>query len=229
MDLAAYANPTSADIEAGKRLFLANCSTCHGPNAEGSAKAPALYGVGAASAHFQLSTGRMPMQADGAQAPRGPVAFKAEQIRQLTAYVGSLGPGPKVPTAEQIDTSGLTDDQIGEGGEIFRTNCAMCHSAAGSGGALTHGKYAPNLRGVDAVNMYEAMVTGPQSMPVFADTTVTPENKKAVIAYLQAMENNPNPGLTLGQLGPVTEGAFVWAIGLTALIGMAVWLGAKAR
>ncbi len=228
-DLAAYATPTPADVQAGRQLFVANCSTCHGMNAQGSGTAPSLYGVGAASAHFQLSTGRMPLRASGPQAPRGPVSYTEEQIRQMTAYVGSLGPGPQVPSAQQLDYSGLSDEQIAIGGQIFRTNCAMCHSAAGSGGALTQGKYAPNLRGVDAVSMYEAMVTGPQSMPVFSDSTLTPENKVAVIAYLKTMEDNPNPGLTLGQLGPVSEGAFLWGVGLSALIGIAVWLGAKAR
>ena len=33
----------------------------------------------------------------------------------------------------------------------------------------------------------------------------------------------------VGRLGPVTEGGISWVVGLGALIGCAVWLGAKAR
>ncbi|BAS09046.1 probable menaquinol-cytochrome c reductase cytochrome c subunit [Arthrobacter sp. Hiyo4] len=53
-------------------------------------------------------------------------------------------------------------------------NCAMCHNAAAAGGALTRGKFAPALADVSGKHIYEAMVTGPQNMPVFSDANVTP-------------------------------------------------------
>jgi ubiquinol-cytochrome c reductase cytochrome c subunit len=106
----------------------------------------------------------------------------------------------------------------------------MCHNFAGSGGALTHGKYAPSLKGVSAKHMYEAMLTGPQSMPVFGDGTMPPQDKRDIIKYLKTVSAQPNPGgASLGKVGPVTEGAVAWVVGLGALIGTAVWLGAKAR
>ena len=37
---------------------------------------------------------------------------------------------------------------------------------AGAGGALTRGKYAPSLQNTTPKHIYEAMVSGPQSMPV---------------------------------------------------------------
>jgi ubiquinol-cytochrome c reductase cytochrome c subunit len=118
---------------------------------------------------------------------------------------------------------------IAEGGEIFRVNCAMCHNFAGAGGALTRGKYAPALEGTTPKHIYEAMATGPQSMPVFNDTNLTPEAKQKVISYLKAQENETNVGgLTLGNLGPVSEGLFAWIFALGILIGCAVWLGKKA-
>ena len=40
---------TQQDVEAGQKLFQANCATCHGTNAEGTADGPSLIGVGAAS------------------------------------------------------------------------------------------------------------------------------------------------------------------------------------
>jgi len=214
------------DVEAGKQLFLANCATCHGTNAEGRRNAPSLVGVGAAAVDFQVGTGRMPMAATGPQAPKvNQVLYTPEEIKQMAAYVASLGPGPAIPSAEDVDPA---KGDVAEGGLIFRTNCAMCHNIAGKGGALTRGKYAPSLAGVTPEHIYEALVTGPQSMPVFTDQTITPENKRDIIAYLKSVEEAPAPGgLSLGSLGPVTEGLVGWLVGLGLLIGCAVWLGAK--
>ena len=219
---------TESDVEAGEALFLANCATCHGRDAAGLTDAdgptlgPSLIGVGAAAVDFQVGTGRMPMQASGAQARQKPQQMNEEQTRQLAAYVASLGPGPSVPDEEWLDTS---KGDAERGGEIFRINCAMCHNAAGAGGALTRGKFAPSLMGVEENHIYEAMQTGPQNMPVFNDANITPEEKRDVITYLKTVETNTDPGgFGLGSLGPVSEGLFIWTIGLMIIIGFTVWL-----
>lgn len=214
-------------VEEGRSLFLKNCASCHGLNAQGTSDGPSLIGVGAAAVDFQVETGRMPAAQLGPQVERKPNQFTDEEIAAMAAYVASLGPGPAIPTEEQLDLSGADP---AEGGSIYRTNCAMCHNFAGSGGALTQGKYAPNLRGIDPKIIYEAMLTGPQSMPVFSDQTLTEEDKKDIIAFLKTTEDQPAPGGTeLGRLGPVTEGAVGWIAGIGLLIASAVWLGAKAR
>jgi ubiquinol-cytochrome c reductase cytochrome c subunit len=184
--------------------------------------------VGAAAVDFQVGTGRMPMQMNGPQAQVKPVQFSQDQINQLAAFVASLGAGPAIPTAEQVDPS-LGDPASGMA--IFRTNCAMCHNFAGSGGALSEGKYAPSLSGVSAKHLYEAMLTGPQSMPNFPDSTLSQQNKQDIIAYVEhTTDPAKNPsygGLTLGALGPVTEGLFGWIFALGALIGIAIWIAAR--
>ncbi len=223
---ASAAATSQDDVAAGRALFLANCSTCHGLNAEGRRNAPSLVGVGAASVDFQVGTGRMPMQNTGPQAPKNKVLFSDEEIQQMAAYVASLGPGPAIPSAEAVDPA---QGDVSEGSLIYRTNCAMCHNFSGSGGALTRGKYAPSLKEVTPTHIYEAMVTGPQSMPVFSDQTISPENKRDVIAFLKTIQEAPSPsGVTLGSFGPVAEGLVAWLLGLGLLIGVAVWLGAKA-
>lgn len=223
---------TAEEIEYGRELFLANCSTCHGLNAEGGTvdregkvAGPSLIGVGAAAVDFQVGTGRMPLQASGPQAPERMPQFSLEDTRAMAAYVASLAPGPGIPEAEFLDPS---LGNVAEGGEIFRTNCAMCHNFFGSGGALTEGKYAPAIN-TEPVHTYEAMTHGPQSMPVFSDETITPEEKRDIIAYLAWIDENPAPGgFTLGAVGPVSEGLFAWIIGIGGLVALAVWLGAKA-
>jgi ubiquinol-cytochrome c reductase cytochrome c subunit len=215
----------SQQIEKGRVLYLENCSSCHGLRAEGTSDGPTLIGVGAASVDFQVGTGRMPLAASGTQAERAPVQFKDDEIAALSAYVASLAPGPAIPTEEQLS---VAEADVGEGGELFRTNCATCHNFAGRGGALTQGKYAPSLENVSARHMYEAMLTGPQAMPEFPDTSITPEQKQAIIKYVKAIQEQPDPGgIGLGRIGPVSEGIAAWLIGLGALIAVAVWIGAK--
>jgi ubiquinol-cytochrome c reductase cytochrome c subunit len=224
---AASASTVSADqVQEGKKLFQANCSTCHGLGAEGTASGPSLAGVGAAAVDFQVGTGRMPLAMPGVQAPRKKdVKFTDEQIAAMAAYVASLAPGPPIPDGQY--TSG-TNANVARGGELFRVNCAMCHNFAGSGGALTRGKYAPSLRNIEGKHVYEAMVTGPQSMPVFNDTNISPEGKNDIVAYLHSIDKQENPGgMALGNMGPVSEGLFVWVFGLGIMIGFAVWLGQK--
>jgi ubiquinol-cytochrome c reductase cytochrome c subunit len=116
------------------------------------------------------------------------------------------------------------------GGELFRTNCSQCHNVAGRGGALSNGRWAPNLMAAEPKEIYEAMITGPQNMPVFSDKTITPEEKKDIIRYIEELQKSENPGgADLGRFGPVTEGVFIFIVGLGILIVISVWIGAKAR
>jgi ubiquinol-cytochrome c reductase cytochrome c subunit len=218
----------SAAIDEGKQIFLKGCSSCHGLNAEGGAIAPSLIGVGAASVDFQVGTGRMPMADMSTQAARKRPVYNAEQTAALAAYVSSLAPGPAIPTDAVLNYE--RDGNTAQGGELFRNNCAMCHNFAGQGGALTQGKYAPTLMGVEPKYIYEALITGPQSMPVFSDKTITPAEKLSLIKWIKSAEAEPNlGGATMGRIGPVTEGLLIWVLGLGLLIAVAVWLTTKAR
>ncbi|MEU6082848.1 c-type cytochrome [Streptomyces sp. NPDC047108] len=213
-------------IEEGKKLYAVGCASCHGTGGQGSSDGPSLVGVGSAAVDFQVGTGRMPAQQPGAQVPEKPKVYSQAEIDQLGAYIASLGAGPITPTKEQYDPSGA---DIANGGQLFRTNCAQCHNFTGKGGALTGGKYAPELEGVDPKHVYEAMQTGPQQMPSFPDTTMPEQDKRDIIAYLKAVgeDDSPSPGgFELGGLGPVSEGLFGWIFGLGVMIAAAVWVAA---
>ncbi|MBX3195954.1 MAG: c-type cytochrome [Microbacteriaceae bacterium] len=214
-------------IDEGQKLFQANCASCHGLAAQGTDAGPNLHGVGAAAVDFQVATGRMPMAASGPQAEEKPPQFTEEQVAALAAYVASLAPGPGIPDESLLTGNG----DVTNGAELFRINCAMCHNVAGAGGALTEGKFAPDLKGVEPAHIYEAMVTGPQNMPVFNDLNLTPEDKADIISYLMFIDDKSNsPGIIdLGGLGPVSEGLFVWIFALGSIVGITVWLTAKSN
>jgi ubiquinol-cytochrome c reductase cytochrome c subunit len=235
---AAFSTPTSASAEAptsasshasvaqGEKLFEANCATCHGMNAVGTKNGPSLIGVGAAAVDFQVGTGRMPLAQSGPQALQKPVQFTDADVADLAAYVASLAPGPAIPSGWVLDGDG----NAATGGALFRTNCAMCHNVAGAGGALTEGKFAPPLAGVSSKHIYEAMVTGPQNMPVFNNLNISLSGKRDIITYLQYLDNHPSPGgFSLGNIGPVTEGLFAWIFGLGAIVALTVWITAKSN
>jgi ubiquinol-cytochrome c reductase cytochrome c subunit len=215
------------DTTAGQKLFQANCSSCHGLEAQGTTQAPSLIGAGAAAVDFQVSTGRMPAKEVGAENGRGPVKFTAQQIYQIADYIASLGGGPAIPDAQQVATSG-TNTALGS--QLFQANCAQCHGFAGDSGALTYGKYAPALTAATPTQIYEAMLTGPEAMPVFADGALSPSAKRDMIAYIVETRTEPNPGgFSLGRTGPVTEGLVIWLGGLGFLVIIAMWITAKRR
>lgn len=218
----------STAIEEGRQIFLKGCSSCHGINAEGGSIAPSLIGVGAASVDFQVATGRMPAADMSTQIKRKKPAYTPDEIAALVAYVASLSPGPAIPSQQVAFYE--RDGNTAQGGELFRNNCAMCHNFAGQGGALTQGKFAPSLMASTPIEIYEAMITGPQSMPVFGDKIITPSEKLSIIKWIKAAQNEPSlGGASLGRVGPVTEGLLIWTLGLGLLIGIAVWLATKAR
>ncbi|CAN5135647.1 c-type cytochrome [soil metagenome] len=232
---------TAQDIQSGKELFINGCSFCHGQNGEGvltvdgEQYGPALTDVGAASVDFQVGTGRMPLAQPGQQAVRKPSIYTDEETRQLAAYVDSLGTGPAIPTAAdytlpETEAEGSAFDReaaISRGGQIFLTNCTACHNFDGQGGAMPRGGAAPTLRGVEPKTIYEALLTGPQSMPTFSNGNLTPDEKRDVIAYLQATDAQPSyGGFGLGALGPVSEGLFAWLVGIGGLVGFAIWIAA---
>jgi ubiquinol-cytochrome c reductase cytochrome c subunit len=225
----------TALIAQGQQLFNNACITCHGGNLQGvQDRGPSLIGVGDAAVWFQVSTGRMPMARQEAQAHRKPPVPQfdpnteegAANLEALGAYIQANGGGPTLPTKEGEQ---LIGENPARGGELFRLNCASCHNFTGRGAALSSGKYAPTLDPAEPDIIYAAMLTGPQNMPKFSDRQLTREEKEDIIAYIESVrgDNNNPGGNPLGGIGPVSEGLIAFIVGLAGMIGFALWLGAK--
>jgi ubiquinol-cytochrome c reductase cytochrome c subunit len=214
----------SAAEAAGRQLYERSCITCHGENLEGVPnRGPSLIGVGEAAVYFQVHTGRMPLPRQEAEAPVKPAVFSDEEIDQLMAYVQANGGGPTLPSGD------LRDGDLAQGGELFRLNCASCHNFVGEGGALSSGKAAPSLADASDMEIYTAMLTGPENMPVFGDNQLTPDEKRSIINYITTIRETPNPGgAGIGRIGPVGEGLVIWVVGIGALMFGVFWMGSKA-
>ncbi|KAA0023105.1 cytochrome bc1 complex diheme cytochrome c subunit [Antrihabitans cavernicola] len=229
--VATASDDQAALIREGKQLYDTSCITCHGSNLQGvQDRGPSLIGVGEQAVYFQVSSGRMPAARNEAQATRKPAKFDAGQIDAIGAYVQANGGGPTVvrDANGEIAQSSLRGDDIARGGELFRLNCASCHNFTGKGGALSSGKFAPRLAPANEQQILAAMQTGPQNMPKFSDRQLSPEEKRDIIAYVKSStETNPQGGYGLGGFGPATEAVALWAIGIAAAVGAALWIGSR--
>ncbi|WP_100444632.1 cytochrome bc1 complex diheme cytochrome c subunit [Glycomyces xiaoerkulensis] len=221
-------NAVDSEVVKGQELYDTSCITCHGDNGEGvDGRGPSLIGIGSAAVEFQVNTGRMPLANQGAMAIPGDPVFTEEEAEWLGAYIEHLGGGGAVPD----DLDALVENaDVGSGNDLYRVNCSSCHGYAGGGAALSSGAEAPALGGTTDEELYQAMLTGPQNMPVFADNELTPEQKADVIAYVQYIVNDDADRggvFNLGRFGPSTEGLAIFLVGISALLLATLWIAGK--
>jgi quinol---cytochrome-c reductase cytochrome c subunit len=214
---------TPSEAGAGRGLYEAGCSSCHGLDGRGTRLGPPLAGVGAASVDFYLSTGRMPLDEPRAQAVRKPPAYSPEEIRRLTAYVAAFGAGgPTIPAVSPAA------GDLPRGNQLYTANCAACHNSAGSGGALGQAVFAPGVRQATPVQIAEAIRVGPGDMPVFGTDTLDHHEVDSIVRYLGYLRRvDDRGGAPLGRLGPVPEGMVAWVGGLGPMLLAAFWIGTR--
>lgn len=218
--------PSSAqtDLEArGQALYEANCSTCHGLDAAGTANGPSLQAVGQASVDFMLKSGRMPLANPADQPQRGEPRFTPEEIGALVAYIASIAPGgPAIP---RVDASA---GHLPLGAQAFLDNCSGCHGAGASGDSVGGGQIAPSLYPADATEIGEAVRIGPGVMPRFGPATIDQDELDSLAAYLLWLRDNGNEGgLQLGRVGAVAEGLVAVVVGLGLLVLVLRLTGSK--
>ena len=177
--------------------------------------------AGAADADFMLSTGRMPERTVEFNPNRRPPVYNPADIRAITSYVASFGSGPPIP---QMD---LATADLQQGASLYAINCEACHSAGGTGAALTNGFIAPPLRVATPTEIAEAIRVGPGRMPVFSPGTLSDQEVASIVRYVVDYVQRPvnHGGGGLGNLGPFSEGAVAWLLGTLVLVLVIRWIG----
>ena len=218
-----HAGAGASAVSRGRALFVQACATCHGFNAGGvPAMGPSLMGVGAQAADFYVSTGRMPLNNPRDPPVRNPPIFSRGQIHDLVAYVGSFG-GPHIPIVDQAQGN------IAHGLQEFALNCAGCHQIEAAGGIVTGG-IAPPLNQATAVQIVEAIRTGPFLMPRFTTRQLSPYDANSIARYvLETRDPADRGGWGIGHIGPIPEGMVAWLIALVALVAVARLIGERSE
>lgn len=211
---------TSEELVAqGAELYALQCAGCHGSDGRGiEDRGPSLEQEGRASTDFVLRTGRMPLAAPNIQARSGPVRYSEQEIRALVEFVGTIGDGPDIPevTIEGAD--------VGNGGYLYRLNCAACHSATGAGTAIGGGRRAPSMRSVSPTEIGEAILVGPGAMPVFS--SLDAQDIDDIAAYIVTLQEEGTTDATkFGGAGPAAEGLAAWLLALVPLVAFTRWIG----
>jgi cytochrome c oxidase cbb3-type subunit III len=161
----------------GERLFINQCSTCHGSDARGSKGFPNLtdgdwlWGGEFATVKETIAKGRR-----GAMPPMAAAIGTPEEVRQVANYVLSLSGSPHDSLAAQL-------------GKAKFSACAACHGANGKGNPALG---APNLtddiwlHGWGEAAVVSMIVEGRNNeMPAHAQR-LTPEQIHVLAAYVKS-------------------------------------------
>ena len=236
---ASYGAPPAglAGAELGRFLYARDCAFCHGDQGQGTDRAPTLLAGtnGAALTDFMLRTGRMPLNDEEEPVRRRTPVYDDEEFEAVVTYIVShtRPPGPEIP---EIDPEA---GDLATGQEIYQLNCAACHGTTGVGGAaLTRppgqaddeatGIIIPGVHEATLREVAEAVRTGPGTMPVFGSGELSDEDLNSLLRYVDMLRHPPDRGgFGLGHIGPFSEGAAGWLIGLGPLLLFIYWVGTK--
>ena len=212
------------DVAVGRQLFSQACSACHGFAGRGiPGMGPDLTHAGAAAADFYLRTGRMPLSAPDQEPVRAEPVYNDREIRNLVAYVASLGPGPAIPAVDPAR------GDLARGREVFTSDCAGCHQVVGRGGIMPGG-VAPALQQTTPTQIAEAVRVGPFLMPPFSPRELPRADLDSVARYVLWTRAPANyGGWGIGNLGPIPEGMVAWLLAGVALLCVARLLGERTQ
>jgi ubiquinol-cytochrome c reductase cytochrome c subunit len=202
-----------AALVSGSSLFQLHCASCHGAQLQGTGGGPPLLKKSAADVDFMLRTGRMPAAGATSVQLAGRPAFNEAQIKALVAYVVFTGHGSAaLPVVEPGNAA--------RGRALFAQNCEQCHGATASGASVGSDNVAPSLHHTPDLQIAEAARIGPGVMPRFGRDVLSSQDLDDIVAFVGTFRTDANEvgGWSLGNVGPVAEGAIAWLIGLAVLI-----------
>ena len=146
----------------------------------------------------------MPLARQEAQAERKPPQFDRRRRPARSAqYIQELGGGPQLPprATTSRERRRRRPRRRAVPDQLLVLPRASAAAAARCPPASTRRAWTTR----PTAQIYAAMLTGPQNMPVFGDNQLTPEEKRDIIAYVQNLQGRPGPG-RLGHR-PVRPGA----------------------
>ncbi len=172
-------------VSAGRILFTANCTTCHGDNAQGTDDGPTLYSkqfLGSVDdgTIFSVVSSGVPSTNMPAwnQAHGGPLTN--EDVRQLVTFLRSLQ--SSAPDLTNVSKPGNAD----RGLVIFNSTCFVCHGADGVGTARAPVLNSPeHLAQFDDAWYRDTIMNGrpAQGMPTWG-TVLSPGQVSDLLALL---------------------------------------------
>jgi len=226
--------PSTPSVALGQELFEGNCASCHGFAGQGISKprpgaggimgaAPPLRNVGALAADFYLRLGLMPLSSIHDEPGNDRVLFSNKELKALTEYIASLGPGPGIPHPDP------SSGDISQGQQMFTQHCAGCHQVDAEGGFVTGAKVPP-LQGIKATQIAEAVRIGPYEMPSFSSKQISNAQLNSIIKYVLSTNHLDNRGgWRIGNIGPIPEGLVTWWIAVPLLIIVCVLVSRRFR
>merc|ERR1712137_1372878 len=170
-------------VKVGQRLFMQNCSQCHGSDARGNMGFPNLtdddwlYGGSGAKIKETLTNGRI------AAMPAWIDAMGEQGIKETVAYVLSL-------SGREMEEN---HDALAEAGKARFMACAACHGMDGKGNQMLG---APNL--TDNIWLYGGSHRAVTETLTYGRNGVMPSFKKTlgddkihvVAAYVYSLSND---------------------------------------
>jgi mono/diheme cytochrome c family protein len=142
----------SANIVAGKELFVAKCGACHtlrragtttdiGPNLDDAFAQDRADGVKSASIEGLVNYW---IQYPDTQGVMPADLYKGQQAQNVAAYVAAVAAVPGVDTGQLAQAGAVTGTTAAAGKQVFTGpgGCGSCHTLAAAG---TTGTVGPNL------------------------------------------------------------------------------------
>ena len=207
-----------------EEAYLSECAGCHGPDGSGTEWAPSILDEGAAGADFMMRTGRMPLDRPTDPIERGAPQLDEEQIRRIVDHVATFEGGTPVPDPQPVA------GDLATGADLYLLNCAACHGSTGVGAALVGSRNAPDVLRADAIEIAEAIRSGPGPMPAYPEALVDQHELDSIVRYVLHLDERTSVGgWSLGRWGPVAEGAVAWLIGVVVVVWAAVWIEGQTR
>lgn len=187
----------SADLAAGRAVFVANCSGCHGVDGRGRTEGGlALRPVAFDLADFKLppeQIWRALMQGVPETAMPAWSSLPNSQLRDVAAYAIALAKTPPLNAANAWAPESTLQSA---GQRVFATHCARCHGATGAGDGPDADKYQrPPADFHQMLVSYEgaayAIRNGVAGSGMPAWPLLTPAEIQAVTAYIRSVYQAP--------------------------------------